>query len=132
MIRNNLAIGSLAVTNMLQTDTSVASFWITNPTNDFYGNRAAGGDFYGIWYEIKMNPDGPSATMDVCPMGNPLGYVANNVAHSNIRFGLRIFILAPRLYPCEPIGNFSDPFDPWSYNPSIPAVYSNFTIYKNL
>ena len=94
---------------MLQTDTSVASFWITNPTNDFYGNHAAGSDFYGIWYEIKPNPDGPSATMDVCPMGNPLGYVANNVAHSNIRFGLRIFILAPRLYPCEPIGNFSDP-----------------------
>lgn len=70
--------------------------------------------------------------MDVCPMGNPLGYVANNVAHSNIRFGLRIFIQAPRLYPCQPVRNDSDPDDPWSYNPSIPAVYSNFTIYKNL
>lgn len=99
-IRNNLAISSLAVTNMLQTDTSVASFWITNPTNDFYGNRAAGGDFYGFWYEIKSNPDGPSATNDVCPPGNPLGYVANNVAHSNIRFGLRIFKLYSRKYPC--------------------------------
>lgn len=50
VLRNNLAISSLTVTNMLQTDISVASFWITNPTNDFYGNRAAGGDFYGIWY----------------------------------------------------------------------------------
>jgi hypothetical protein len=99
-IRNNLAISSLAVTNMLQTDTSVASFWITNPTNNFYGNHAAGGDFYGIWYEIKANPDGPSATNDVCPPGNPLGYVANNVAHSNIRFGLRIFKLFSRKYPC--------------------------------
>ena len=49
-IRYNLAISSLAASNMLQTDTSVASFWITNPTNDFYGNHAAGGDFYGIWY----------------------------------------------------------------------------------
>ncbi len=53
VIRYNLAISSRAVTNMLQTDTSVASFWVTNPTNDFYGNRAAGSDFYGIWYEIK-------------------------------------------------------------------------------
>lgn len=35
---------------MLQTDTSVASIWVTNPTNDVYGNAAAGGDFYGIWY----------------------------------------------------------------------------------
>ncbi len=117
---------------MLQTDISVASFWITNPTNDFYGNHAAGGDFYGIWYEIKENPDGPSATLDVCPMGNPLGYVANNVAHSNIRFGLRIFILASRLYPCQPVRNDLNGDDPWFSNPSIPAIFSNFTIYKNL
>ena len=94
---------------MLQTDFSVASFWVTNPTNDVYGNHAAGSDFYGIWYEIKPNPDGPSATMDVCPMGNPLGNVYNNTAHSNIRFGLRIFILYSRLYPCESIRNDTDP-----------------------
>lgn len=117
---------------MLQTDTSTASFWITNPTNDFIGNVAAGGDFYGIWYEIKEHPDGPSATMDVCPMGNPLGTVTNNIAHSNIRFGLRIFVLASRLYPCDPIRNDTDPNDPWSYNPSQQSLFSNFTVYKNL
>ena len=132
IIRNNLAISSLAVTNMLQTDTSVASFWITNPTNDFYGNRAAGGDFYGIWYEIKPNPDGPSATMDVCPTGNPLGYVTNNIAHSNTRFGLRVFQLQPRLYPCKPVRNDSNAVDSWADNPSIQSVFSNFTVYKNL
>ncbi len=65
-------------------------------------------------------------------MGNPLGYVANNVAHSNIRFGLRIFVLAPRLYPCLPVRNDSNSNNPWEFNPSIPAIYSNFTIYKNL
>ena len=117
---------------MLQTDTSVASFWITNPTNDFYGNRAAGGDFYGIWYEIKPNPDGPSATMDVCPTGNPLGYVTNNIAHSNTRFGLRVFQLQPRLYPCKPVRNDSNAADSWADNPSIQSVFSNFTVYKNL
>lgn len=131
-IRNNLAISSLAVTNMMQTDTSVASFWVTNPTNHFYGNHAAGGDFYGIWYEIKSNPDGPSATNDVCPIGNPLGYVANNVAHSNTRFGLRIFKLYSRKYPCRPVRDNSNATDPWYSNPSSPAVYHNFTIYKNL
>ena len=104
-----MAISSISVSNMLQTDFSVASFWVTNPTNDVYGNHAAGSDFYGIWYEIKPNPDGPSATMDVCPMGNPLGNVYNNTAHSNIRFGLRIFILYSRLYPCESIRNDTDP-----------------------
>jgi hypothetical protein len=117
---------------MLQTDISVASFWVTNPSNDFYGNHAAGSDFYGIWYEIKANPDGPSATLDVCPMGNPLGNVANNVAHSNIRFGFRIFILAPRLYPCNPVRDDTNANDPWASNPSIQTIFSNFTIYKNL
>jgi hypothetical protein len=117
-IRNNLAVSSLATTRMLQTDASVASFWVTNPTNDLYGNHAAGSDFYGIWYEIKPTPDGPSATMDVCPEGNPLGTVTNNVAHSNTRFGLRIFVLYSRLYPCGPIRNDTDPNDPWAYNPS--------------
>jgi hypothetical protein len=117
---------------MLQTDISVASFWVTNPTNDFYGNHAAGGDFYGIWYEIKVNPDGPSATNDVCPPGNPLGYVANNVAHSNIRFGLRIFKLFSRKYPCMDVRDDTNGSDPWYSNPSIPSIFSNFTIYKNL
>lgn len=47
---------------MGQTDISVASFWVTNPSNNLRFNRAAGGDFYGFWYEIKTHPDGPSAT----------------------------------------------------------------------
>jgi 6-pyruvoyl-tetrahydropterin synthase len=132
VIRYNLAISSLTVTNMLQTDISVASFWVTNPSNDFYGNHAAGGDFYGIWYEIKANPDGPSATNDVCPIGNPLGNVQNNTAHSNIRFGFRIFKLYSREYPCQDIRNDSDADNPWAYNPSITSNFTNFTVYKNL
>jgi hypothetical protein len=88
---------------MLQTDISVASFWVTHPSNNFRYNHAAGSDFYGFWYEIKPKPDGPSASNDVCPMGNPLGESKHNVAHSNTRFGLRIFKLAPRTYPCSPI-----------------------------
>jgi hypothetical protein len=131
-IRNNLAIGSLAVTNMLQTDTSVASFWVTNPSNDFYGNHAAGSDFYGIWYEIKPNPDGPSATSDVCPIGNPLGSVHDNVAHSNVRFGFRIFQLSSRLYPCQPIRDDHNGSNPWSSNPSSTSLFTNFILYKNL
>lgn len=58
---------------MMQTDISVASYWITNPTNNVRFNHAAGSDFYGFWYEIKPNPDGPSASPDVCPIGSPLG-----------------------------------------------------------
>lgn len=132
VIRDNLVVFSIAATNMLATDTSVASFWITNPSNDITGNHAAGSQFYGMWYEIKEHPDGPSATMDVCPIGNPLGTVSNNVVHSNVRFGLRIFMLYSRMYPCEDIRDDSNPEDPWHNNPSIQSVYSNFISYKNL
>ena len=36
VIRNNLIVSSRAVNNMLQTDTSVASIWVTHPTNHVY------------------------------------------------------------------------------------------------
>lgn len=115
---------------MLQTDISVASFWITHPTNNFRYNHAAGSDFYGVWYEIKPNPDGPSATSDVCPMGNALGESHHNVAHSNVRFGLRIFKLSPRTYPCSPIFT-TDLVDPWASNPPVTSTFYTFTLYKN-
>jgi hypothetical protein len=91
VIQYNLMISSLQVFNMLQTDISVASYWITNPLNTVRYNHAAGSDFYGLWYEIKPHPDGASATTDICPTGLPLGESHDNVAHSNDRFGLRIF-----------------------------------------
>ena len=61
--------------------------------------------------------------MDVCPIGNPLGIVKNNVAHSNKRFGLRIFKLYSRFYPCDPIRNDTDANDPWAYNPSSESLF---------
>lgn len=38
-------------------------------------------------------------------MGMPILELKDNVAHSNTRFGLRFFKLAPRQVPCKPIGN---------------------------
>lgn len=128
-LENNLVIGSLETFNMMQTDISVASFWVTNPTNNLRNNRAAGGDFYGFWYEIKDHPDGPSATEDVCPIGNPLGESHDNIAHSYKRFGLRIFKLYSRKIPCGSIRD-SSLEDPWSANPSIQSRFYNYVTYK--
>ena len=63
---------------MLQTDITVAGIWITHPTNHVINNNVAGSDFYGIWYEIKSHPDGPSATSEICPPGMPVGDFKNN------------------------------------------------------
>ena len=130
LLEYNLVISSLESWNMMQTDISVASFWVTNPSNNIRYNRAAGGDFYGFWYEIKEHPDGPSANTDICPIGNPLGQSHDNVAHSYKRFGLRIFKLYSRERPCDPIRDDSLA-DPWSDNPSILSKFYNYMIYKN-
>ena len=130
VLEYNLAISSLLVNNMMQTDMSVASFWVTNPTNHLRFNHAAGSDFYGFWYEIKERPDGPSATGDVCPIGNPLGESHDNVAHSNVRFGLRIFKLYSRTNPCQDIRD-DRLVDPWSANPSIESRFYNYQLWKN-
>jgi hypothetical protein len=140
VIQHNLVISTIQVWNMLQTDISSASYWITNPLNTVRNNRAAGSDFYGIWYEIKDHPDGVSATSDICPQGLPIGESHDNIAHSNVRFGLRIFRLHSSVFPC---GSYrSDNLvDPWSINPSIQngetgllaeemgnTIFRNFTI----
>lgn len=110
-------INSIPSLTLLQSDTSVASYWITNPSNTVRRNHAAGSDFYGFWYEIKPNPDGPSATPSICPTGMPLGESNNNVAHSNRRFGLRIFTYAARQYPC--LSTFDESLlNPFDANPA--------------
>jgi len=123
IIEYNLAIKSMPSTMMLQTDTSTASYWITNPNNIVRYNVAAGGEFYGFWYEIMEHPIGPSATSDVCPSGVPLGESHDNIAHSNKRFGLRLFLYSPRAYPCMAYNKET--------NPSVEAKFYNYMIYKN-
>lgn len=102
---------------MLQSDITAASYWITNPLNKVVNNRAAGGDFYGFWYEVKEHPDGPSARNDICPQGMALGQFNGNIAHSYDRFGLRIFVLTNLKYPCTAYRDDSLP-NPFSANPS--------------
>ena len=62
-----------------------ASFWITNPDNDFKGNRAVGAHGFGFWFDTFDHPTGPSAVPD----GEPPIWVKhapleglNNVVHS--------------------------------------------------
>lgn len=55
---------------------------------------------------------------------------SNNIAHSNGRFGLRILEMVPRKYPCEStIDRYLD--DPYSVNPTYPAVFENFVTFSN-
>ncbi len=127
----NLAVSTLIVSNMLQTDLAPAAFMITNPSNDFIGNRVAGSDFYGFLFELPDLVEGVSAQADICPSGLPLGKVSDNVVHSSRYFGMRINKLYARMYPCRSIRNDSLADDPWQQNPSMSSTFSNFTVFKN-
>jgi hypothetical protein len=58
---------------------------------------------------------GPSANSNICSENDRVGVFENNTAHSNGRYGLRIFHnMVPRKYPCKAIiydaSNTTDPF----------------------
>ncbi|GFH13124.1 fibrocystin-L [Haematococcus lacustris] len=68
-----------------------ATFWVTHPANTYINNHAGGStDGYGFWYRFLQNPEGPSATGNVCPKYTPMGAFINNTAHSSMFYGLRI------------------------------------------
>ena len=125
-IEGNLAMVTKSSSSLLDTDTTPASFWITHPTNYFVGNVAAGSERYGYWFDLQKFAVGPSADESVCPPGSPLGSFENNRAHSNGRYGLRIFNhWVPRAKPCDWRSAVS------SANPLVPTELVNFTSYKN-
>lgn len=65
-----------------ETDDQPATFWITNPTNYFNDNIAAGSNSSGFWFELKKR--GPRAVLYPSPVALPLGSFSGNVAHSNV------------------------------------------------
>lgn len=130
LLEDNLGISTIQIWTLIDSDTTAATFWITNPNNIIRRNRAAGGDWFGYWYQLDNRATGPSSNPNICPDGIPLGEFSDNVAHSYNGFGLRIYEYAPRTYPCEPHSLFEtdDFYEP---NPPIPAVFENFVAWKN-
>eukprot|EP00898_Chlorokybus_atmophyticus_P004648 jgi/Chlat1/5184/Chrsp33S05041 len=123
VISGNLGLLTKFSGSLLNTDTTPATFWITNPDNIVENNAAAGSANYGYWYHADPNPTGPSETDTICPVGTPLGRFRNNRAHSNGKYGLRIFEkYIPRQSPCLPIS---------PSNPHVPALFESLTSYRN-
>jgi len=101
-IANNLIMNTKASSSLLNTDLTPANFWLTHPNNNFVGNHAAGAVNYGFWYDLKPHSTGPSADNNVCPINSVVGEFRNNTAHSNGKYGLRIFHgMVPREFPCR-------------------------------
>lgn len=132
-MERNLIMKTKRSWSLLNTDSTPGSFWITNPDNIFIDNHCAGSDRYGFWFDLQINAMGPSASDNICPENEKLGEFRGNTAHSNGRYGFRIFHnLMSRKYPCEPIEYDHDkPDDPYHKNPIIVNNFYNFTGWKN-
>jgi hypothetical protein len=72
-------------TNGEETDNDAATFWMTNPSNTWVGNVAAGSQTNGFWFEMRDRVRGPNAEEfdDMRPKEDPLTLFSENVAHSN-------------------------------------------------
>ena len=136
LLKNNLAIKTKISWSLLNTDQTPASFWITHPDNMFIGNHAAGSDKYGFWFDLRPHPMGPSFTSNVWPEYEQLGEFTGNVAHSNGRYGLRIFHrFTPVTNPCLALagGAFSNREQPDpTVNVPIVTHFRDFLTYKNM
>lgn len=99
---DNLAVATASSYSLLNTDQTPASFWISHPNNYFKGNHAAGAEMYGFWYDLHDHPTGSSETTDICPQYERMGLFEGNTAHSNGRYGVRIYeTYIPSTYPCK-------------------------------
>mgnify|MGYP003572178904 CR=1 FL=1 len=110
-----------------------AAYWVTNPYNIVRYNHAAGGEWFGFWYELLPFPEGPTANPNVHPEGQAMGKFEHNVAHCFVKYSFRGKTHIPRLYPENPerpasYENHNKP-DYWDYNPSFEAKYYNFTAF---
>lgn len=124
LIEGNLIVDVRRSWSLLNTDQTPASIWITNPNNIIRNNHAAGSDRYSYWYDLQLTAIGPSFDANICPEHVKLGEFRDNVAHSNGRYGLRLFhSMIPREHPCSPID--------YETNKPIIANFYNLTAYKN-
>jgi len=121
---------------LIPSDNTVATYWITNPSNHYIGNVAAGSDQIGFWMAFPQHPTGEFEGSEISgrtwPRRMPLGTFTGNVAHSN--FDSLMFDRGP-----NPDNTFSvagsghtayvDPLDPNSG--TVVTHVDDYTAYKN-
>lgn len=68
--------------NGVETDYDPSTYWITNPTNTWIGNVAAGSESSGFWFELLLRGTRAALYPDLDPKRAALTLFKDNVAHS--------------------------------------------------
>ncbi|MGE0554286.1 MAG: G8 domain-containing protein [Gemmatimonadales bacterium] len=133
-IEGNLGHATRRPTNgqeVLPSDLTPATFWITNPDNVVRGNVAAGSRGFGFWYALPTSPTGLSVGSPLKPRATPLGEFRDNVAHSNRNTGLNVDH-GPRLDGHTETAHYAPRQVPGDNStPLVTARFVNFTGYKH-
>jgi cell migration-inducing and hyaluronan-binding protein len=80
--------GQQAKDQLIPSDNTAATFWITNPQNTYIGNVSAGSEATGFWMAFPEHPTGKFEGTEIAaktwPRRTQLGEISGNVSHSNV------------------------------------------------
>jgi cell migration-inducing and hyaluronan-binding protein len=121
---------------LLPSDNTAATFWITNPSNNYIGNVAAGSDSTGFWISLPEHPggafEGTEISANTWPRRMPQGEFRGNVAHSNFDGLMFDRNIAPdNTFGVTGSSHIARENPADGTSPSIESVIEDFTAYKN-
>ena len=128
--------GQNATDQLIPSDNTASTFWITNPDNTYRGNVSAGSEATGFWMAFPEHPTGKFEGTEISkatwPRRTQLREFSGNVAHSDVD-GL-MFDRGPNAQGKFNLGGnthlpYTDPSD--TNSARLEAVIKDFTSYKN-
>ncbi len=133
---NGSGEGQNATDQLIPSDNTASTFWITNPDNTYRGNVSAGSEATGFWIALPEHPTGKFEGTEISartwPRRMQLREFSGNVAHSDID-GL-MFDRGPNPQGKFNLGGnthlpYTDPSD--TNSARLETVITDFTSYKN-
>ena len=130
------AQGQNATDQLIPSDNTASTFWITNPDNTYRGNVSAGSEATGFWLAFPEHPTGKFEGTEIAaktwPRRTQFREFSGNVAHSDIE-GLMLD-RGPNAQGKFNLGGntylpYTDPSD--TNSARLEAVFKDLTIYKS-
>ncbi len=128
--------GQNATDQLIPSDNTASTFWITNPDNTYRGNVAAGSEATGFWIALSEHPTGKFEGTEISkatwPRRMQFREFSGNVSHSNVE-GL-MFDRGTNAQGKFNLGGnthlpYTDPAD--TNSKRLESVIQDFTSYKN-
>jgi cell migration-inducing and hyaluronan-binding protein len=133
---NGSGAGQNSTDQLIPSDNTASTFWITNPDNTYRGNVSAGSEATGFWIALPEHPtgkfEGTEISAKTWPRRMQLKQFSGNVSHSDVD-GL-MFDRGTNVQGKFNLGGnshlpYTDPSD--TNSARLESVIQDFTSYKN-